>query len=55
MILEVDGQKVSSTEEVNEIRDKKKAGDYLTFKILRERRNYGSTGSLMEDSADKTK
>ncbi|MCC8169519.1 MAG: trypsin-like peptidase domain-containing protein [Oscillospiraceae bacterium] len=36
MILEVDGQKVSSSSEVNEIRDQKKPGDTLTFKILRD-------------------
>lgn len=36
MILEVDGQAVSSTSEINEIRDEKKPGDYLTFKILRD-------------------
>ena len=55
MILEVDGQKVSSTEEVNEIRDKKKAGDYLTFKILRDGETMEVQVRLMEDSADKTK
>ncbi len=36
MILEVDGQKVSSSAEINEIRDKKKPGDMLSFKILRD-------------------
>ena len=36
MILEVEGQKVSSVEDVNKIRDTKKAGDTLTFKILRD-------------------
>ena len=51
----VDGQKVSSTEEVNEIRDKKKAGDYLTFKILRDGETMEVQVRLMEDSADKTK
>ena len=55
MILEVDGQKVSSTEEVNEIRDKKKAGDYLTFKILRDGETMEVQVRLMEDSEDKTK
>ena len=55
MILEVDGQKVSSTEEVNEISDKKKAGDYLTFKILRDGETMEVQVRLMEDSADKTK
>ena len=36
MILEVEGQKVSSTNEINEIRDTKKPGDTLNFKILRD-------------------
>ena len=49
MILEVDGQKVSSTEEVNNIRDKKKAGDYLTFKILRDAETMEIQVRLMED------
>lgn len=53
MILEIDGQKVSSTDEVNKIRDKKKAGDYLTFKILRDGETMEIQVRLMEDSADK--
>lgn len=53
MILEVDGQKVSTTEEVNTIRDKKKAGDYLTFKILRDGETLEVQVRLMEDSEDK--
>ena len=36
MILEVDGKKAKSSSEVNEIRDEKKPGDHLTFKILRD-------------------
>ena len=51
MILEVDGQKVSSTEEVNAIRDKKKAGDYLTFKILRDGETMEIQVRLSEDKA----
>lgn len=51
MILEVDGQKVSSTEEVNAIRDKKKAGDYLTFKILRDGETMEIQVRLTEDKA----
>lgn len=35
-ILEVDGTKVSSTQEINEIRDKKQIGDKMKFKILRD-------------------
>ena len=55
MILEVDGQKVSSATEVNEIRDKKKAGDYLTFKILRDGETMEIQVRLMEDTEDKNK
>ncbi len=51
MILEVDGQEVSSTSEVNEIRDKKKPGDSLKFKILRERSTMEISVKLTEDSA----
>lgn len=50
MILEVDGQKVTTTEEVNAIRDKKKAGDYLTFKILRDGNTMEMQVRLMEDN-----
>lgn len=35
-ILEVDGTKVSSVEEINKIRDGKKIGDTMVFKILRD-------------------
>ena len=35
--------------------DKKKAGDYLTFKILRDGETMEVQVRLMEDSADKTK
>lgn len=54
MILEVDGQKVSTADEVNEIRDQKKAGDYLTFKILRDGETMEVQVRLMENVADKT-
>lgn len=54
MILEVDGQKVSSVQEVNEIRDKKKAGDYLTFKILRDGETMEIQVRLMEDTSSLT-
>lgn len=53
MILEVDGQKVSTTEEINAIRDKKKAGDYLTFKVLRDGEKLEIQVRLMEDSSAK--
>ena len=36
MILEVDGQKVETRDDVNKIRDTKKIGDTLTFKIMRD-------------------
>ena len=45
----------SGAAEANEIRDKKKAGDYLTFKILRDGETMEVQVRLMEDSADKTK
>jgi serine protease Do len=52
MILEVDGQKVSSSSDVNEIRDKKKPGDYLTFKILRDGETMEVNVRLTEDSSN---
>lgn len=52
MILEVDGQKVTSTSEVNEIRDAKKPGDYLTFKILRESETMEISVKLTEESGN---
>lgn len=53
MILEVEGQKVSSTEEVNRIRDKKKAGDMLKFKILRDGETLEIDVKLKEDTSNK--
>lgn len=50
MILEVDGQKVSSSSEVNEIRDEKKPGEYLTFKILRDSETMEISVKLTESS-----
>ena len=50
MILEVDGQAVSSTSEINEIRDEKKPGDYLTFKILRDSNTMEISVQLTEDT-----
>ncbi len=52
MILEVDGEAVKSTSEINEIRDKKKPGDTLVFKILRERRTMEISVKLKESSAN---
>lgn len=51
MIIEVDGQKVTSSSEVNEIRDKKKPGDYLTFKILRDGETMEVQVRLTENSS----
>lgn len=53
MILEVDGKKVSSTSEVNEIRDEKKPGEMLTFKVLRDGETKEISVKLHEDSTDK--
>ncbi len=50
MILEVEGQKVSSTSEVNEIRDGKKPGEYLKFKILRDYNTMEISVKLTEES-----
>lgn len=53
MILEVEGQKVSSVEDVNKIRDTKKAGDILTFKILRDGDTMEVKVKLTEDNSSK--
>lgn len=50
MILEVDGTAVQSTSEINEIRDKKKPGDTLKFKVLRERETKEISVVLKESS-----
>ena len=50
MILEVDGTAVKSTSEINEIRDKKKPGDTLKFKVLRERETKEISVVLKESS-----
>ncbi len=55
MILEVDDQKVSSTEEINAIRDTKKAGDYLKFKILRDGETTEVNVRLMEATESNSK
>ena len=51
MIIEVDGQKVSSSSEINEIRDTKKPGDSLKFKILRDGETLEISVVLHEDSS----
>lgn len=53
MILTVDDKKVSSTSEINEIRDEKKPGDSLKFKILREGETMEIQVKLTEDSTSK--
>lgn len=53
MIIEVDGTKVSSTSEINEIRDKKKPGDTLRFKIMRDGETQEIDVKLIEDSSAK--
>lgn len=52
MILEVDGQPVESTSEINEIRDEKKPGDTLKFKILRDSTTMEIDVKLTEDSGN---
>lgn len=53
MILKVDDTKVSSTSEINEIRDKKKAGDSLKFEIMRDGETKVINVKLSEDSSNK--
>lgn len=53
MIIAVDGKHVNSTSEVNEIRDEKKPGDKLTFKILRDGETMEIDVTLTEDSTQK--
>ena len=55
MIIEVDGTKVSSTSEINEIRDKKKPGDTLKFKIMRDGDTMEIDVKLIEDVSAKKK
>ena len=50
MIISVDGEKATSSSAVNEIRDKKKPGDYLTFKILRDGETMEISVRLTESS-----
>lgn len=54
MIIEVDGTKVSSATEINELRDKKKPGDKMTFKILRDGSTQDVELTLKESPAEKT-
>ncbi len=54
MILDVDGQKVASTSELNALRDTKKPGDTLKFRILREGETKEVDVTLGEDNSAKT-
>ena len=54
MIIEVDGTKVTSSAEINDIRDKKKPGDKLTFKILRDGATQEVEVTLKESPAETT-
>ncbi len=54
MILDVDGQKVASTTELNALRDTKKPGDKLKFRILREGETKEVDVTLGEDDSAKT-
>ena len=53
LIIEVDGTKVSSSTEINELRDKKKPGDKMTFKILRDGVTQDVEVTLKESPAEK--
>lgn len=53
MIISVDGKKVKSTDEINEIRDTKKPGDTLKFKILRDGETLELDVKLKEDVTQK--
>ena len=50
-IIAVDGTAVSSTDEINEIRDKKKPGDTMVFKISRSGQTMELTVTLTEDTS----
>ena len=54
MILDVDGQKVASTSELNALRDTKKPGEQLKFRILREGETKEVYVILGEDDSSKT-
>ncbi len=51
-IISVDDKKVSSTEEINKIRDTKKPGDTLKFKIAREGETLDINVVLSEDKSE---
>ncbi len=53
-ILEVDGTKVSSVEEINKIRDGKNIGDTMVFKILRDDQTMELTVKLTDTIDDNT-
>ncbi len=52
MILEVDGQEVSTSSEINEIRDEKSPGDTLRFTISRQGQTIEVDVTLQEDTSN---
>lgn len=52
MILEVDDREVSTSSEINEIRDEKKPGDTLKFKISRQGQTIDVNVTLKEDTSN---
>ena len=51
MIISVDGQKVSSTTEINDLRDQKKPGDTMVFRVLRDGEQIDANVVLTESSS----
>lgn len=51
LIISVDGQKVSSTTEINDLRDQKKPGDTMVFRVLRDGEQIDANVVLIESSS----
>ena len=51
LIISVDGQKVSSTAEINDLRDQKKPGDTMVFRVLRDGEQIDANVVLTESSS----
>lgn len=51
LIISVDGQKVSSTTEINDLRDQKKPGDTMAFRVLRDGEQIDANVVLTESSS----
>ena len=51
LIISVDGQKVSSTTEINDLRDQKKPGDTMVFRVLRDGEQIDANVVLTESSS----